>query len=676
MVRAHRAPGYSVCAAWCGTIRLVQLISVAIYNRDGRVRTVDFQLGRLNIVTGASRTGKSALLDIVDFCLGRDDAPIPQTRAFSSVAWYGCLWSFGDGSRAFTGRPKLKAGKSSTSRAMLRLGGPELTLPQYGDLVENTDSDTLRDRIGAQIGLEESRLSAPEGSTRGSYKVGLGQAAIFVFQTQSEIANKSMLFHRQGEDRMASSIRESLPFFLGAMSGDHAERHDQLRRAKRELRRAEIDLEAAVDEASEHDAQIRALVAEAYATGLTNVEQTPTIEAALDVLMGILDNMPTAEVVDPSIDTRQQDRLAKLRIEMRQVKGELGHLLDQRDALLTISATEDGYDAALAKQTERLRSINLLPHHSDYDSTVCPVCMQQLDTADPVPEQLVSRLSNLTSELETLALARPGVQDALASISTQVEERRALLVTIETAVRAIETTSDNVPGSPISDRAQFVRGRIDATVGRLTRRQTSDLSALNDRVRVAQQRVKLLEAELDDDSARERLTSALIRLGNEMTKLARKLKLENSEHGVRLDISKLTVVTDTPAGPVPLSGLGSGANWLGYHLVTHLALHKVFVESSRPVPHLLMLDQPTQAFYESRSKDQIELMRNSGIPAQEDHIEVTRMFHLLDEFAKSLAPEFQIIVSDHAHLTEEWFENAVAHSWRGDALVPSDWIVE
>jgi hypothetical protein len=61
----------------------VQLLSVILYNAQGAIRRVDFRPGRLNIVTGESRTGKGALLTIVDYCLGR-----------KSILW-GSLIGFG-----------------------------------------------------------------------------------------------------------------------------------------------------------------------------------------------------------------------------------------------------------------------------------------------------------------------------------------------------------------------------------------------------------------------------------------------------------------------------------------------------------------------------------------------------------------------------------------------------
>ena len=118
--------------------------------------------------------------------------------------------------------------------------------------------------------------------------------------------------------------------------------------------------------------------------------------------------------------------------------------------------------------------------------------------------------------------------------------------------------------------------------------------------------------------------------------------------------------------------MGSGENWMGYHVITHLALHKLFVEKARPVPGLLMLDQPTQAFYppdptEDRTLDEL---------GDDDRETVDRLFRLIFEVAESLAPNLQIIITDHADLNERWFQDAVVEKWRGGTkLVPESWYV-
>ena len=44
----------------------VQILDIVLYSHDGRQRALPLKAGRVNVITGASKTGKSALIDIVE----------------------------------------------------------------------------------------------------------------------------------------------------------------------------------------------------------------------------------------------------------------------------------------------------------------------------------------------------------------------------------------------------------------------------------------------------------------------------------------------------------------------------------------------------------------------------------------------------------------------------------
>jgi hypothetical protein len=62
--------------------------------------------------------------------------------------------------------------------------------------------------------------------------------------------------------------------------------------------------------------------------------------------------------------------------------------------------------------------------------------------------------------------------------------------------------------------------------------------------------------------------------------------------------------------------------------------------------------------------------------ADADIAAVTRMFDFLFDFCEEHAPDFQIIVTEHANLPGHRFQEAlVEEPWTGDrALVPYDWL--
>ena len=99
----------------------MNLLSIVLYSHDGERRDVDFRPGELNIVTGWSLAGKSTLLDIVEFCLGRKTMRLPNGPIADTVAWCAVLLQL-PGTRAFVARPSPDPGRSTTQRAMLEFG--------------------------------------------------------------------------------------------------------------------------------------------------------------------------------------------------------------------------------------------------------------------------------------------------------------------------------------------------------------------------------------------------------------------------------------------------------------------------------------------------------------------------------------------------------------------------
>ncbi len=76
----------------------MQLLALALYQRDGRKppRILRFRPGALNILTGESETGKSEVLTIVDYCLGRRAPNLPDDLIDQTVGWYALLVTFAD----------------------------------------------------------------------------------------------------------------------------------------------------------------------------------------------------------------------------------------------------------------------------------------------------------------------------------------------------------------------------------------------------------------------------------------------------------------------------------------------------------------------------------------------------------------------------------------------------
>ena len=64
-----------------------------LFPRDSAhsVRSVDFKPGVVNVITGTSGRGKSAVTRIIDYCLGSGKCSIPVGPIRDAVMWYGIV---------------------------------------------------------------------------------------------------------------------------------------------------------------------------------------------------------------------------------------------------------------------------------------------------------------------------------------------------------------------------------------------------------------------------------------------------------------------------------------------------------------------------------------------------------------------------------------------------------
>lgn len=70
-----------------------QLLNLIVWPKAETLapRVIKFELGKLNVITGSSRTGKSAIIPIIDYCLASSDCLIPIDTIRDYTAWYGIV---------------------------------------------------------------------------------------------------------------------------------------------------------------------------------------------------------------------------------------------------------------------------------------------------------------------------------------------------------------------------------------------------------------------------------------------------------------------------------------------------------------------------------------------------------------------------------------------------------
>lgn len=629
----------------------------------GEPRLLDFRLGALNVISGESRTGKSSLLDIIEYCLGRDTFGMPVGFR-AAVDWYGLIVRFDDGAEAFVGRPTPKLGKATSSQAMLEIGS-DLSAPTAERLRVNSDTDTVRARLSDMLGIADSASSRP-GTLQPPLQPHVGHAVWLCLQGQTEVGNNNLLFHRATEPRVLADLQTLLPYFLGAVTEDEAAKHRQLTNAQRAVRRLQRDLDAATEEGERVTVDLRAMLAEARAQGLAELD--PTAENVdFAAAVAALDAARRPRAAPPTGDSAS--RLGELGRRRTELRRELRSLAERRELMQDSAAGERGYFGAVGAEVDRLASAELIPPETR-PANACPLCDSALEHPDRSVQQMRRRLAELREELGQAPEARARRSAALAQTVERTVAVRERLQAVEGAIASLVPRADNDDDDGTDTPIAFTRGRIDLFLDRLTKTDASSVAALATALAAAQAKAAALEDELDADDARDRLAERLASVNATITDVAQQLGIEHADERPRLDLRQMTVVAQSPSGPAALANIGSGANWVGYHVAAHLALHDHFVAERRPVPRFLFLDQPSQAYFGGEAA----APAYGAWRGDTDNGAVKQLLLLLDEFCGRMDGRMQILVTDHAWFPDAWFQNALVEEWRdGQKLIPADW---
>jgi hypothetical protein len=645
----------------------MHIVSIGVYGHNGERREVNFEPGSLNILTGKSKTGKSALLDIAEFCLGRDMVTIPTGVISDKASWYFTLVQF-EQARVLICRPNPES--ASTNRAMVTIGDLDLQAPGSGGVLEvNADTDVVKDVLSERLKIERFTVEPDSGSLRNPFEVSSKQALFFCFQNQNEIANRAILFHRQNESDVRPTIRGVLPYFLGVSTPEQSALQRQLLQARRNLQRLQIEIRSAEADLGEQNDRNFTLLRSAVTLGiLSESDQLVDAAASQDLLKQIL-SFKVDVTEDPSssaVGARQGELLEEGRV----LRIRLQELDDQLALVSRLDAEQSDVNEELSIQRDRLSAVgSLLPRGqaSDFTTDTCPLCDQELETADQTVADLRDLLNDLNARLQA---SRGSMARRRALVDELRESRERLLAALRENVADLDALAaqsrDIASGREQREQVAFLQGRVSQELGRGVE-IVGGVGGLRAAERRARGQVARLEDLLEADDPTDALRRAMDSLSELMTDYARELVLEGSDYFVRLDPNELTVTYQRPGGRVALSRMGSAENWVGYHLVAHLALHHWFVTHDRPVPRFLMLDQPTQAFFPEEVVDAAE-------DEDADWSAVRRQFELMRDVVASLDGALQVIVCDHANLADEWFQASVVDNWRnGVALIPDDW---
>lgn len=636
----------------------MQIRELVLYGYNGEVRHLPFALGQVNIITGRSKSGKSVVGDIIDYCLGGDSCNIADGVVRDNVAWYGLLLQF-EHERAFVARKNPDKGQQTTGVCYIDIG-EKIEAPDNCDFSSNTNVSGIEESLTRRIGISENLNTPPEGQSRLPLAANIRHALYYCFQGQDEIAAKNFLFHHQSDDFITQAIKDTIPYFLGAISEEALALENERSILKRKLTLEKRKLEENRFLMGGGSERAISLIGEARQAGLIDASTQIDYQNYREMYSVL----QTAMNWSPSMigSNSGMDRLTFLQSKLQEIRDEFDEIGISLDNARKFVGETAGYSGEAQHQKMRLESIGLF-EQLNFNPGKCPLCSGTLEQPLPSVEMIKASIVNLDKSIASVTREQPKLRAFISDLEREREKKQEEIKALEAEIDGLyQQESERARLRDINARRGKVVGRISLWVESVENDTESEKQ--EQIVKRIEDRIKEIDDILDRDSVEERKQSALSRIQEDMTKWAKALQLEHSDNPYRLDLNKVTVVVDKPERPVPLKQLGSGSNWVGVHLIAYFALQRFFVNANRPVPRFLFLDQPSQVYFPSELDEK-----------QIDWNEVNKMYQFIIDRTNELNGKLQVIVVDHADLKEDSFRQFICENWWpiDKNLVPSDW---
>ncbi|CBJ39340.1 conserved protein of unknown function [Ralstonia solanacearum CMR15] len=608
---------------------------ISLWSHAGERRDITFARNCVNIITGDSQTGKTALLGIIDYCFLASEHNLPHDVINDNTAWYG-LKVYVNDKELVIARRSPHENRVSKDYYFSSVG----TLPGVPE--PNIAEDDLRNIIEAEFAIDE-RTVVPYGgrALRAGSKVSF--RFFFLFNTISDeiILSTKTFFDKQTDDRYREALPRIFDLAMGIDDIENITAREKREQLRKELARVERRSENVSTRRGTFDREARQIAAQAATFGLIKeVPKDITPEQLRDVIM---------DASSPKTP-KGLDRYSEVSAQLYAVNRRLRKLQQ-------FTQEYKAYKETFGKADDSLRPLAVILERS-------PELVKS-----EVFDNLISGLkADLQSVKDAIAPKRP-VDGEITSLVKSLEQRR----------QSLQDELELLPVEPKSfeslrDMYLFLgeaRGKLSTYIESEPSEQlpvgTSNAADLQNQIDAIQVR----EVEDERDAVIHLINEVALGLVKEVSS-----SLENyADWQAVFNYREKRIQLRKPKSTL-IENVGSSSNHMFLHLIQFLALHEVAINrSSAFVPSFLVIDQPSRPYYGNKNKPD---------PARDKHSDdakITSALRLLDNFVNRMNTEyktdFQMIVFEHVptsmldglehvHLVEEFHD--------GNALIPREWL--
>ncbi|QWU13190.1 Protein of unknown function [Paenibacillus sophorae] len=638
-------------------------------------KEIEFKTDSINIITGASRTGKSAIIPIIDYCLASDSCYIPVKTIRNACSWFGIVIEVNQRQVLLA---RQEPGLQKSTDNMYIASDTVVSTPSVP--FKNTSRDSVKKFLDELSSLTFLDIDADNSSNylgRPSFR----DLMAFCFQPQNIVANANTLFYKADTTDHRTKLINIFPYILGAVTPDILAKRQEINNLSKELKRKERELIKLRELSEKWKTEINGWIAVAQEFGLIKLDASidHSFEEQLEILSLISEKKASeSNILNSNIEASSQEIVA-LRKEENELSIKLSSLKNRYTEMNQLMNSLNDYRESLTIQVERLNISKWLKSLTD-DEESCPIFGKTEEHPKEQIEKFYTNLIKLENETGFTSKIPASFEREYENVKSEISMLTEQIMAVQKRIKLQSQIRNSAAHEKytIENISRFI-GQVQ--YANETFKSISSDSQLISEIEAINERLSNLRAQVNENAIQHRINSALGKIGAYAIRLLPLLDSERPNDPIRIDYQNLTVVVSGQDGRDDyLWEIGSGSNWLSYHISVTLAFQLFFDQQVHsPVPGFIVYDQPSQVYFPKKlaaKEDEQEL--DPKLENDEDRIAVKKIFKTMSEAIKISQSKFQIIVLEHAD-SSIWGEVPNIHEvceWRGDnnKLIPEEWI--
>lgn len=633
----------------------IQIEQIVIWAKNPNLepKILTFAKGKINIIYGLSQTGKSAIIPIIDYCLGSTQNKIPVGHIRDCSAWFGIVLNIDE--------TKMLIARENSDEASNKIIVLE-NIEKIPILVDRSGEMDIKDFklylnkiMGVpfyepthSMGIRDSRLSFRDLVT-------------FNFQPQYIVANPNCLLYKMDTTQYKRLMLPVFNLVIGAETLENIENRiklDTLREKLNKLNKRKEETKRAKNIQLE---KCESIISNAIKYGLLDETYSDKIRNP-KVYKNILKKLSEKTIRDLSPSIKNADSISDL---LNDINKEIEPL---NNKLISLQSQKEYIEELIKLLKERNEKAKTKINRLEIANFIHDFCEENADETACLCdlEELCSNLNVLTNNLNNK------LEPEIALYVKKLLDIDKEINNISMNIKILK--NEKIEIAKIGEKKNIVEKIYEDIIIKskiLLEFTNSKDEDINEQIKDLQKQIN--EINIDDvETEYDNCIKNIIKYGQKY--LPDIKEFHYISQFIKEDMTIKVKKEEYTHKDFYLWETGSGSNWVAFHIGVILGFHFHFIEKNLPILNFIMYDQPSQVYFPQK------ILKQEDEKFEDKDVEqVKKMFKTFQDAVKDANGNLQIIVSDHADESvwgdiPEEYKHIVADWSNGDALIPQEWL--